>query len=174
MNTTATRWNRSAGRLLATGLLVALAGSVMLTAEAAPPDGPRHHGPGPGAMMMGPMLSPRVLDAVNATADQRSQIRQIVEAARTDLKAQHDAGRSLHEQMRTLFTQPTVDANAAEALRQQQLAQHDAASKRILQAMLDVSRVLTPEQRAKIADLAKQRQDRMAQRLERRGGPAPK
>ena len=173
MNPTATRWNRSAGRLLATGLLAALAGSVMLTAAEAAPDG-RHHGPGPGAMMMGPMLSPRLLDDVNATAEQRSQIRQIFEAARNDLKAQRDAGRSLHEQMRTLFTQPTVDANAAEALRQQQLAQHDAASKRILQAMLDVSRVLTPEQRAKIADLAKQRQDRMAQRLERRGGPAPK
>jgi Spy/CpxP family protein refolding chaperone len=170
MNPTATRWNRSAGRLLATGLVVALAGSVMLTAEAAP-DGHRHHGPGPGAMMMGPMLSPRLLDAVNATAEQRSQIRQIMEAARTDLKAQRDAGRSLHDQLRTLFTQPTVDANAAEALRQQQLAQHDAASKRIMQAMLDVSRVLTPEQRAKIAEQLK---DRMAERMGRRGGPAPK
>ncbi|MFT3822249.1 MAG: Spy/CpxP family protein refolding chaperone [Rubrivivax sp.] len=172
MNPTATRWNRSASRLLATGLVVALAGSVILTAEAAP-DG-RHHGPGPGAMMMGPMLSPRLLDAVNATAEQRSQIRQIVEAARNDLKAQRDAGRSLHEQMRTLFTQPTVDANAVEALRQQQLAQHDAASKRMLQAMLDVSRVLTPEQRAKIAERIQQRHDRMAERMERRGGAAPK
>ncbi len=173
MNPTATRWNRSASRLLATGLVVALAGSVMLTAEAAP-DGQRHHGPGAGAMMMGPMLSPRVLDAVNATADQRSQIRQIMEAARNDLKAQRDASRSLHEQMRTLFTQPTVDANAAEVLRQQQLAQHDAASKRMLQAMLDVSRVLTPEQRAKIAEQLKQRQDRMAERMGRRGAAAPK
>ena len=32
------------------------------------------------------------------------------------------------------------------------LAQHDQASKRTLQAMLDVSRVLTPEQRKALAE----------------------
>ncbi|MCA0241016.1 MAG: Spy/CpxP family protein refolding chaperone [Proteobacteria bacterium] len=175
MKTNANRWNRSAGRLLATGLVVALAGSMVLTAEAAP-DGPRHHGggPGAGAMMMGPMLSPRMLDEVNATTEQRTQIRQIFDAARTDLKAQRDSGQALHDQMITLFSQPTVDANAAEALRQQQLARHDAASKRMMQAMLDVSRVLSADQRTKLAALVKQRQQSMAERMSRRGAAAPK
>lgn len=166
MTTNATPWNRSAVRLLGAGLLAALAGSVVLTAEAAPMDGPRH-----GGMMGGPMLggphAERMLDAVNATAEQRTQVKQIMDSARADLKAQREAGRALHDQMRQLFTQPTVDARAAEALRQQQLVQHDAASKRMMQAMLDVSRVLTPEQRTKLSELAGQRHGMM----ERRGSP---
>ena len=53
----------------------------------------------------------------------------------------------------TLFAQPTVDAAALEALRQKQMAMHDAASKRMMQAMLDVAQVLTPEQRKKADEL---------------------
>lgn len=167
MSTNTTRWNHGAARLLGAGLLAALAGSVVLTAEAAPMDGPRHGGMMMGGPMMGGPHADRMLDAVNASADQRTQIKQIMDAARADLKAQREAGRALHDQMRQLFTQPTVDARAAETLRQQQLAQHDAASKRMMQAMLDVSRVLTPEQRAKLADMAGQRRAMM----ERRGPP---
>ena len=47
---------------------------------------------------------------------------------------------------------------AAESVRQQMLAQHDQSSKRMLQAMLDVSKVLTPAQRAKLGARLKQRQ----------------
>ena len=52
----------------------------------------------------------------------------------------------------TLLAQPTVDADAVEALRQKQLAMHDAAGKRMTTAMLEISRVLTPEQRKQIAE----------------------
>lgn len=166
MSTNTTRWNHGAARLLGAGLLAALAGSVVLTAEAAPMDGPRHGGMMGGPMMGGPHAE-RMLDAVNATTEQRTQVKQIMDSVRADLKAQREAGRALHEQMRQLFTQPTVDARAAETLRQQQLAQHDAASKRMMQAMLDVSRVLTPEQRAKLSEMAGQRRAMM----ERRGPP---
>lgn len=169
MNSTTPRWNRTAVRLLGTGLFVALASSVMLTAEAAPGGGHAPHGGGP--MMGGPMMaglhSDRVLDAVNASPEQRTQVRQIMDAARNDLRAQREAGRSVHEQLRLTFTQPTVDARAVETLRQQMLAQHDQASRRMMQAMLDVSRVLSPEQRAKLAELAARRHANM----ERRGPP---
>jgi protein CpxP len=169
MNTLSNRWNRPAARLLSTGLFVALAGAAMLTAEAAPMDGGGHrHGGGMmGGPMMGGMHGGRMLDAVGATAEQKAQIKQIMDAAHTELKAQRDAGRGLHDQMRQLFTQPTVDARAVETLRQQMLAQHDQASKRMMQAMLDGSRVLTPEQRAKMADMAGQRRAMM----DRRGQP---
>ncbi len=162
-------------RLLSTGFFVALAGGVMLSAEAAPMDGPGGHrhggammggmdpGMGGGMMMRGPM-SGRMLDAVNATPEQRAQIKQIMDTAQADLKAHRDAGRGLHDQARQLFTQPTVDANAAEVLRQQMVARHDQGSKRMMQAMLEVSRVLTPEQRAKMAELAGQRRAMMEQR----------
>ena len=66
-----------------------------------------------------------------------------------------------------VFTAPTVDAAAAESLRQQMIAQHDTLSRRTLQAMLDISRVLTPEQRAKIGEQMKQRQQKMQERMQR-------
>jgi Spy/CpxP family protein refolding chaperone len=124
-------------------------------------------------MMMG--LSDRALDRVNATPEQRAQIRQIMQSARTDLQAQKDAGRALREQARQLFTQPTVDARAAEALRQQMLAQHDQRSKRMMQAMIDASRVLSPEQRRQLADAMGKRREMMERHhRERRALDAPK
>jgi periplasmic protein CpxP/Spy len=168
MTASSTRWNRTAARLLGTGLFVALASSVMLTAEAAP--GGEGHTPHRGGGMMGPMMglhSERALDAVNATAEQRAQIKAILDATHADLKAQRDAGRSVHEQLRLAFTQPTVDARTVETLRVQMLAQHDQASKRAMQSMLEVSRVLTPEQRARLADMAARRHANM----ERRAAP---
>jgi Spy/CpxP family protein refolding chaperone len=167
------RFDRHALRLLATGVFVALAGAVTLTAEAAPMDGHRHAGPMdgpmgglPGGLMVGPRAE-RMLEAVGASAEQRAQIRQIMDAARADLQAQRESGRALRDQMRQLFTQPTVDANAAEALRQQQMARQDAVSRRMMQAMLEASRVLSPEQRAKLADMAAQHRAMM----ERRAAP---
>jgi Spy/CpxP family protein refolding chaperone len=109
----------------------------------------------------GGMLTERALDSVNATADQRSRIQAIFKAAREDMAKQHDARRSLRDQAMALFTQPTLDARAAEALRQQQLAQHDAASKRMLQALLDAAAVLSPEQRRQLADRMAQRRSMM-------------
>lgn len=128
--------------------------------------GPGHRG-GPGMMAPGGMFGghmEQMLDVVNATDAQRSQIEAIFKAARQDLAGQRDAGRKLHEQMATLYTATNVDAVAIEAVRAQMSAQHEAASKRMSQASIDAARVLTPEQRAKIADVMKKRQARMAAR----------
>jgi Spy/CpxP family protein refolding chaperone len=152
-------------RLFAATCTVALAGVLAQSAVASPfgHGGPGGPGGGPGAMgAPGLLMAPphhvdRLLDSVNASAEQRTQIRQILQVARDDLKPLHEAGRKLHEQAQALFAQPAIDAAAAEALRQKLLAQHDQASKRMLQAMLDVSRVLTPEQRKALADRASQR-----------------
>ena len=148
-------------RLLAVTLVLAAAGGLALTADAAPP--PEGMG-GPMMMMVAPGHLDRMLDAANATADQRSQIRAIMDAARSDLKAQHDAGRALGDQAMQLFTQPSIDARQAEALRQQMLGQHDQASKRMMQAMLDVSRVLSAEQRQQLGQQMAQRRAMMMER----------
>lgn len=99
-----------------------------------------------------------LLDGLVATDAQRGQIKQIAQAAAVDLKVQHEAGRSLRDKGMQIFTAPVIDAAAAESVRQQLLAQHDQASKRTLQAMLDIGKVLTPEQRAKLGERIKQRQ----------------
>jgi periplasmic protein CpxP/Spy len=148
--------------LLATALL-ALAGGVVQTAQAAPGghDGMVGHamsmGMGKGGGMAHPEHLARLLDSIGASADQQAQIKQIMATARTELQAQRTQGQALHQQMQAVFTQPAVDARAAEALRQQLQAVHDQSSKRMLQAMLDSSRVLTPDQRAQLATKLNQR-----------------
>lgn len=147
-------------RRLAAVLTLAAAGAAVAAPHA-----------GHGMMPFGGPGMGRMLDQVNATPEQRGQIEQIAKAAREDLRAQHETGRSLREQAMQLFTQPTVDANAAEVLRRQMLEQHDRASQRTMQAMLEVSRVLTPEQRVQLAEKMKQRGDAtQRQPRERKGG----
>ena len=155
-------------RLAGAALLVAVLGTVTLSAWAMPGGhGGGHGGPGMGMMMGGRGLE-RMLDGVNASAEQRTQIKAIAERARTDMQAQREAGKATRQQMLTLFAQPTVDANAAEALRAQMLEQHDQSSRRMMQAMLEVSRVLTPEQRKQLADRAAQRGSMMERHMNER------
>jgi Spy/CpxP family protein refolding chaperone len=149
--------------LLRVATVAAAFGLGGLAAQAQP--GPDHHG---GPHMMAPGLFgghlEHMLDLVNATDAQRSQIEAIFKAAQQDLAGQRDASRKLHEQMATLYTATNIDAVAIESVRAQLSAQHEAASKRLSQASIDAARVLTPEQRAKIADVMKKRQARMAGR----------
>ncbi|RQP26193.1 Spy/CpxP family protein refolding chaperone [Piscinibacter terrae] len=180
MNESATVNSTAAGKArglkrLAAGVVIAVTASIGLTALAQPMPGGHHGGGfgGPGLFMGSPEHIGRavdhVLDGVNATDAQRTQIKQIVTQAAADLKAQRDAGRALHERSMQIFTAPTVDAAAAESVRQQMLTQHDTASRRVLQAMLDISRVLTPEQRAKLAERMQERHKRMQERMQRDG-----
>ena len=152
------RWTLVTGAVA----LASLFSQAAMAGSADGPMGPGHHmrGGGMGEGMGGRHMG-RMLDAVNATPEQRTQIKTIMESAQKDMAVIREAGRKLHEQSRAVFTQPNVDARAAETLRQQMLAQHDQASKRMMQAMLDASKVLTPEQRKTLADKMAQRRSMM-------------
>ena len=131
-----------------------------------------HGGMGEGGMFGGsPERMGRkidfMLDGLNASDAQRSQIKQIAAQAAADLKTQADAGRGLRERGMEILASPTVDANAAEKLRQQMLQQHDQMSRRVMQAMLAVANVLTPEQRMKLGERMHDRQARMQDRMKR-------
>ena len=145
--------------------------------------GGRHHrmhdgaGMPGGPMMMGGLpLGERTLDELKATPEQRAQIKQIRDAAATDMRAQQEQRRALHEESTRVFAQPNIDANAAEAVRQKSMALHDQASRRMLQATLDMQRVLTPEQRQQLAIRMAERRARMEQHMQQRqsrGGQPP-
>jgi Spy/CpxP family protein refolding chaperone len=177
--------NRPLQRTLAAAAL-ALAAAAAVAAPGMGPGGmmgmgPGMHMAGPGGMGMGMGMGmgpgmmgggrhgEQMLTAINATPDQKARIKAIMEAARNDLRAQHDARHALHEQARQVFAAPTVDPAAAEALRQQMLAQHDQASKRMMQAMLEASQVLTPEQRQQLSQQMAARHEAMQHRHEQRG-----
>ncbi|MCY4756949.1 Spy/CpxP family protein refolding chaperone [Pelomonas aquatica] len=152
---------RTLMRVAAVAAALALGG---LAAQAQP--GPDRHGAPPDMMEAGPFGGHlgHLLDLANATDAQRSQIEAIFKAARQDLAGQRDAGRQLREQWVALFAATNVDAVAIESVRAQMSAQHDAASKRMSQAGIDAARVLTPEQRGKIAEAVKKHPARMGGR----------
>ncbi len=129
--------------------------------------GGEHVGHGEMDMFSGRHLE-RLLDDAKATDAQRTQIRQISEKARADLKTLHEQGRGLRDQALSLWTQPKLDAAAAEKLRQQMLAQHDQVSKRMTQAMLDVGNVLTAAQRVTVVERMKQQHEGMMARMKER------
>ena len=149
-------------------VLVAASGTVALSAWAQPGGG---YGMG---MHGGGRNIDRMLDGLNATDAQRTQIKQIMDAARTDLKAQREQSRSLRERAMQIFAAPNVDAAAAESVRQQMVQQHDQSSRRMMQAMLDAGKVLTPEQRAKLGERMKQRSDAMRERMQRMDRERPR
>jgi protein CpxP len=88
----------------------------------------------------------------DATPEQRAKIAEIAKAAATDLQPLHQQLRETHKRALALLRQPTIDRGAVEALRAEQIARADGASKRLAQALADVADVLTPEQRVKMAD----------------------
>jgi Spy/CpxP family protein refolding chaperone len=127
-------------------------------------------GMGMGMGMPGLAIPERLLDQVGASAEQKTRLRDIAKAAGDDMRSQREAGQALHAQMLALMAAPQVDAAAAEALRQQQLTRHDAVTKRALQAMLDAQAVLTPEQRAQIAQHMAARHKKMNEHRPEHGG----
>ncbi len=83
---------------------------------------------------------------------QREQLRALAEAARGDLKALREQGRALRQERHRLLGAATLDEAALEALRQRELALHEALTARMNRFMIDSAKVLTPEQRQRWAE----------------------
>jgi Spy/CpxP family protein refolding chaperone len=111
-----------------------------------------HHGP------MDPAAMEKHINAMvdkvlpDGSADQKTRLKAIASAAMADLKPVHVQMRAAHAEAARLLTAPVVDRAALETLRAAQIAQLDAASRRILTAVEDAADVLTPAQRAQFAD----------------------
>jgi protein CpxP len=160
-------------------LLLALSGAVLTAVQAQPlggmgPHGRAHHGAGMGSAVGPMMMNGKMLEAAGASAEQKAQVHEIFKAAHDDMVKQHQGGQDLQQQMMALMLAPKIDAAAAEALRQQMLARHEAVSKRQLQAMLETSAVLTPEQRQHLAERLQARRDMMERHRRERDAAEPR
>jgi Spy/CpxP family protein refolding chaperone len=87
---------------------------------------------------------------IDATAEQQDKLRGIVKGAVKDLLPMREKSLAARQRGRVILTQPSIDRAAIEALRVEQMALADAASKRFAQALGDAADVLTPDQRRKI------------------------
>ena len=134
---------------------------------------------GPGRFGRGGFGSPMaMLRQLDLTDDQRTQVRQVMESHRDELRAVGERVRAAQRAQRdavasTQFDEQAVRTKAAELA----AAEADAA---VLRAKVhsEVFAVLTPEQQAKAAELKAQREaraqqfrERMKQRQQRRATP---
>jgi Spy/CpxP family protein refolding chaperone len=94
---------------------------------------------------------------IDATDAQRARLDPIVKQAAKDLLPMRERMRDARKQGLAVLTAASVDRNALESLRADQLQAADAASQRLVQALADVADVLTPEQRKNLAERLQRR-----------------
>ena len=145
---------------------VAIAGAALAWHGHAHAQGPGHghhmHG---GWEQMDPEVMGKRIEAmtalrlaeIDATTEQKSRIAAIMKAAANDLSPLRGQGRDLRRKSMQLLAAPTIDRAQLEAVRAQQIQLHETASRRMLQARADAAEVLTPEQRAKLAERMQRR-----------------
>ena len=94
----------------------------------------------------------RVLRRVDATQEQRDKVAVIFKGALGDVSALGVKPWETREKFMNLLRADTIDPAAFEALRAEQIGAADAASKRVVQAMVEAAQVLTPQQRRELAE----------------------
>jgi periplasmic protein CpxP/Spy len=99
---------------------------------------------------------------VDATNEQTDKLRAIMKATVKDLVPLREKIKSARERVRDLLTAPTIDRAAIEQLRSEQMANIDAASRRVAQGLADSADVLSVEQRRKFEEKLDEWRERRA------------
>ena len=149
---------------------VVFLGLVALSLWTAPVFAQHHMGmgpPGPGGMMMGDgpgMMFPLMLKKLDLTADQDTQVQNIMAAHREIFKALFTKLEAAHNEMANKFFTPGA-LGAADLTSQTQVVSQirEQLMNEGLKVALEVREVLTPEQLAKAAQLKAQMQALHAQ-----------
>lgn len=131
------------------------------------PDGERgpgrhcagHHGAGDPEAMRSRMrgMTDRMLAKIDATDEQKTRIRTLMDATFEDLAGLRDAHDAQRKAALASLTGETVDRAALESARRAEMALADRASERLSRTAADVAEVLTPDQRRRFAEMMKHR-----------------
>lgn len=101
-----------------------------------------------------------MLADIDATEAQQKKIAAIMTATMNDLRPLREEGRETRRQVMGLLSKPQIDRAALEALRAQLAQAMDQVSRRLTQSLADAAEVLTPDQRAQLAERMEQRRGR--------------
>ena len=121
------------------------------------PERPGHGGRGDRA--------DRLMEELDLTDEQITQIRAIREGARDQMRTLHDNLRAEHEVMHSLMAGDATEVDLRAQHEKVQTLHREAANQRF-ETMLATREILTPEQRAELAELVEQRR---TERREQRG-----
>jgi len=135
--------------------------------------GPGDHG-GPG--FFGKRLE-QVLDEIGATPEQRAQIEAIKERLLERKKAQRQEGRpeQMRQEMLSFWTESQPSQAEMRARIDERIERQRQEAYAMADAMLEVHRILTPEQRAEVAQMIEERGAKRREHMEKhRKGAAGK
>ena len=113
-----------------------------------------HHG---GDMRGGPHGMGRILGELDLTDEQEDKIWAIMDGVRSEARPLMRDFRDSREELAKLLGAAQIDRTAVETLRATRVASIDEASKKLATALISVAEVLTPEQRAKLAEEIEER-----------------
>lgn len=99
-------------------------------------------------------LSDWVLERIDASSEQRAQIKGLLAGALDELMRLREQHRVHRAAFVAALVQPAVDRAELERIRKAELELADRASQTIVTSLAAMSEVLTPEQRAKLAELS--------------------
>jgi|KBSSwiStaDraftv2_1062776.scaffolds.fasta_scaffold975723_1 Spy/CpxP family protein refolding chaperone len=97
-----------------------------------------------------------VLGKVDATPEQKTRIKSIVQDALKDLTQLREQHVKNRDAFMSALSQQTVDRDALKQIRASEMQLAESASDRFVNAIADAADVLTPEQRAKLVEMANQ------------------
>lgn len=98
----------------------------------------------------------KMLDRVDATAEQKQQIEEIVGRRMSALHDLHPDRGALHDSVVGVLTADEIDRDALEAIRAEQVERLVAASKLVTESLAEVAAVLDPDQRAELVRIAEE------------------
>lgn len=101
-----------------------------------------------------------MLADIDATEAQQKKIADIMVMLTRELRPLREQAHEARKQLMEILSKPQIDRGALEALRAKQAQTIDQISRRITQSLADAAEVLTPDQRAKLAERIEQRRQR--------------
>ena len=99
----------------------------------------------------------RMAKKLNLSAEQQSQLKALHEKQQATIKAQRAQTLQLQAERSAAWAAPTLDSARLESLRQQEVKQFEAMSKLRLEHQFALAKILSPEQRQKMANWQKER-----------------
>ncbi len=97
-------------------------------------------------------VSEKIANRADATAEQQASIEAVLVDLFTDMDALKAEKETFHAQVKDVLTAETIDAEELQALRAQGMDKVDDASTQAVDALAEIASILTPEQRADLAD----------------------
>ena len=148
------------------GLAAVVVGSFVLLGGAARAAGRHMHDPARFEQLLGKKLE-KMLDEVKATPEQRQQIVAIKDELAAKRKAMRGDRRADHEELLAQWSSPNPDMNRIHARLDERSKELTAFGHEVADALARVHAILTPEQRAQVAEKLREHHGR------RRGAAGP-